>query len=273
CAISPCRTRRSTCTAAPARWATRSARRARASWSRCSPPWRSTGRRRAWPRSALAAAKPPPWPSSARREDDPHRDRHRRAGRKGVGHPRRHRQMAGVEPVRERQRPAGCGRAPGGRDQAAGQVAHDFPSHGGQARAGPGAQVARASGRSGHLRRRARLPRGAGGRGPLPLRAVRGLPRSPRRPHPVEGRGVDAGWFRGHEPDVEEAGGSLVRAMFFYVAKIVWFLAQPSSLIAIALSTGAILTGTAWRKLGRRLLIAGLAALLVCGLSPLSEAL
>ena len=41
-----CRTRRSTCTAAPARWATRSARRARASSSRCSPPWRSTARRK-----------------------------------------------------------------------------------------------------------------------------------------------------------------------------------------------------------------------------------
>ena len=32
--------------------------------------------------------------------------------------------------------------------------------------------------------------------------------------------------------------------MFFYVAKIVWFLAQPSSLIAIALTLGAILAGT-----------------------------
>jgi uncharacterized SAM-binding protein YcdF (DUF218 family) len=61
--------------------------------------------------------------------------------------------------------------------------------------------------------------------------------------------------------------------MFFYVAKIVWFLAQPSSLIAIALAMGAILAGTAWRRFGRRLLIAGLAALLVCGLSPLSDAL
>ena len=61
--------------------------------------------------------------------------------------------------------------------------------------------------------------------------------------------------------------------MFFYVAKIVWFLAQPSSLIAIALTMGAILAGTTWRKLGRRLLIAGLAALLICGLSPLSDAL
>ena len=71
---------------------------------------------RASPRSASAAAKPPRWPSSAWRENHPHRDRHRRAGREGVGHPRRHRQMAGVEPVRARQRPAAGGRAPGGRD-------------------------------------------------------------------------------------------------------------------------------------------------------------
>src|SRR5262245_11006975 len=58
--------------------------------------------------------------------------------------------------------------------------------------------------------------------------------------------------------------------MFFYVAKVVWFLAQPSSLIAIALVAGVVL---ARRKAGRRLLIGGLAALLICGLSPLSEAL
>jgi uncharacterized SAM-binding protein YcdF (DUF218 family) len=58
--------------------------------------------------------------------------------------------------------------------------------------------------------------------------------------------------------------------MFFYAAKVAWFLAQPSSLIAIALGAGAILVR---RKAGRRLLIGGLVALLVCGLSPLSDAL
>ena len=52
-----------------------------------------------------------------------------------------------------------------------------------------------------------------------------------------------------------------------------WFLAQPSSVIAIVLTMGAILAGTAWHRLGRWLLIGGLAALLVCGLSPLSDAL
>jgi len=61
--------------------------------------------------------------------------------------------------------------------------------------------------------------------------------------------------------------------MFFYLSKIVWFLAQPSSLIAVTLTMGTMLIGTTWRKLGRWLLIGGLTGLLVCGLSPLSDAL
>ena len=61
----PSRTRRSTCTAAPARWAIRSALRARASSSRCCTPWRSTARTGAWPRCASAAAKQPQSRSSA----------------------------------------------------------------------------------------------------------------------------------------------------------------------------------------------------------------
>jgi uncharacterized SAM-binding protein YcdF (DUF218 family) len=59
--------------------------------------------------------------------------------------------------------------------------------------------------------------------------------------------------------------------MFFYAAKTLWFLAQPSSAIAIALTLGVVLAGTAWRRLGRGLLIGGFAALFVCGLSPLSD--
>ena len=61
--------------------------------------------------------------------------------------------------------------------------------------------------------------------------------------------------------------------MFFYAAKLAWYLAQPSSLIAIALVLGAILAGTAWHRAGRRLLVGGLVALVVGGLTPLSEAL
>lgn len=62
--------------------------------------------------------------------------------------------------------------------------------------------------------------------------------------------------------------------MFFHVAKILWVVAQPSSLIAIALALGAVLsTRERWRRLGRRLLAGGLFVLLVCGLSPLGELL
>jgi len=61
--------------------------------------------------------------------------------------------------------------------------------------------------------------------------------------------------------------------MFFYLAKVLWYLAQPSSLIAIALVAGTALVGTTWRRLGHGLLIGGIAALLICGLTPLAEAL
>src|SRR5208337_4641214 len=63
CAISICRTTRSTFMAAPARWAIRSALLARVSWSLCWPLWRNAVRSAASPRCASAAAKPPPWPS------------------------------------------------------------------------------------------------------------------------------------------------------------------------------------------------------------------
>ena len=62
--------------------------------------------------------------------------------------------------------------------------------------------------------------------------------------------------------------------MFFYASKILWVAAQPSSLIAIALTLGAVLAATAaWHRVGRALLVGGLAAFLVCGLSPLGDAL
>jgi uncharacterized SAM-binding protein YcdF (DUF218 family) len=61
--------------------------------------------------------------------------------------------------------------------------------------------------------------------------------------------------------------------VFFIAAKVLWFLAQPSSLIAMAAIAGAALSATAWKRLGQRLLWGALAALLVCGLSPLGDAL
>lgn len=61
--------------------------------------------------------------------------------------------------------------------------------------------------------------------------------------------------------------------MFFYLAKILWFFLQPSSLMIAAAIAGAALAGTAWRRLSRALLIGGLAGLLICGLVPVSDLL
>ena len=61
--------------------------------------------------------------------------------------------------------------------------------------------------------------------------------------------------------------------MFFYLAKVLWFLAQPSTLIALLIAYGAILIWTAWARWGRRFVTIGAVLLLVCGLSPLGNAL
>ena len=61
--------------------------------------------------------------------------------------------------------------------------------------------------------------------------------------------------------------------MFFYLAKIFWFLAQPSTLIALLIAYGAILIWTGWARWGRRFVSAGAVLLLLVGLSPLGNAL
>ena len=61
--------------------------------------------------------------------------------------------------------------------------------------------------------------------------------------------------------------------MFFYLAKVLWFLAQPSTFIALLIAYGAILIWTAWARWGRRFVCAGAALLLLAGLSPLGNAL
>jgi uncharacterized SAM-binding protein YcdF (DUF218 family) len=58
--------------------------------------------------------------------------------------------------------------------------------------------------------------------------------------------------------------------VFFYLAKVLWFLAQPSNLITIAIGVGLFLTATKWRIAGRRLTSAGVVALLIGGLSPVA---
>ncbi len=59
--------------------------------------------------------------------------------------------------------------------------------------------------------------------------------------------------------------------MFFVLAKVLWFVLQPSTLVVGAVIAGAALSGTAWRRLSRWLLWGGIAALLVIGLSPLAD--
>jgi uncharacterized SAM-binding protein YcdF (DUF218 family) len=61
--------------------------------------------------------------------------------------------------------------------------------------------------------------------------------------------------------------------MFFYLAKVLWFLLQPSTLIAILLAYGAILIWTGWARWGRRFVTVGAVLLLLAGLSPLGNAL
>jgi uncharacterized SAM-binding protein YcdF (DUF218 family) len=61
--------------------------------------------------------------------------------------------------------------------------------------------------------------------------------------------------------------------VFFYLAKGLWFLLQPSTLIALLIGYGAILIWTGWARWGRRFVTIGAALLLLAGLSPLGNAL
>jgi len=61
--------------------------------------------------------------------------------------------------------------------------------------------------------------------------------------------------------------------MFFYIAKGLWFLLQPSTLIALLIGYGAVLIWTGWARWGRRFVTFGAVLLLVAGLSPLGNAL
>lgn len=61
--------------------------------------------------------------------------------------------------------------------------------------------------------------------------------------------------------------------MFFYIAKVLWFVLQPSTLIALLIGYGAILIWTGWARWGRRFVSIGAILLLVVGLSPLGNIL
>lgn len=59
--------------------------------------------------------------------------------------------------------------------------------------------------------------------------------------------------------------------MFFYASKVIWFFLQPSALIVLAIAAGGILQKQArTQKIGRRILVAGIAGFVVCGLTPLN---
>ena len=59
--------------------------------------------------------------------------------------------------------------------------------------------------------------------------------------------------------------------MFFYAAKVLWFLAQPSTLIIGAVVVAAILCTTSWCRLGRRLLFVAVPVLVIGGISPVGD--
>lgn len=61
--------------------------------------------------------------------------------------------------------------------------------------------------------------------------------------------------------------------MFYYLAKVLWFVLQPSTLIALLIGYGAILIWTGWARWGRRFVSIGAVLLLVAGLSPLGHVL
>src|SRR5690554_4820411 len=61
--------------------------------------------------------------------------------------------------------------------------------------------------------------------------------------------------------------------MFFYLAKALWFVLQPSTLIALLIGYGAILIWTGWARWGRRFVTIGAILLVVLGLSPLGNVL
>jgi uncharacterized SAM-binding protein YcdF (DUF218 family) len=61
--------------------------------------------------------------------------------------------------------------------------------------------------------------------------------------------------------------------MFFYIAKVLGFIAQPSNFIALLIAYGSILIWTAWARWGRRFVCFGAAMLLIAGLSSLGNLL
>jgi uncharacterized SAM-binding protein YcdF (DUF218 family) len=66
---------------------------------------------------------------------------------------------------------------------------------------------------------------------------------------------------------------ALGEAVFFVLAKLLWFVLQPSSLMIGCVIAGTFLASTTWKRLSRGLLWGGALALLIGGISPLGDAL
>ncbi|BCP54079.1 hypothetical protein K32_26960 [Kaistia sp. 32K] len=61
--------------------------------------------------------------------------------------------------------------------------------------------------------------------------------------------------------------------MFFYAAKLIWFLLQPSAALLIALAGGVLIIGLGGYRFGAVLVLLATVGLLVAGFSPLGPAL
>jgi uncharacterized SAM-binding protein YcdF (DUF218 family) len=61
--------------------------------------------------------------------------------------------------------------------------------------------------------------------------------------------------------------------MFFYIAKILWFFAQPSNALLTLLLVGTAMLWSRWARWGRRIVLWASLLLLLAGLSPLGHAI
>jgi uncharacterized SAM-binding protein YcdF (DUF218 family) len=61
--------------------------------------------------------------------------------------------------------------------------------------------------------------------------------------------------------------------MFYYLSKILWFLAAPSNLLALAVLAGMVLAATRFARFGRRVALLALFLIFACGIGPIGNML
>ena len=76
-----------------------------------------------------------------------------------------------------------------------------------------------------------------------------------------------------NEPSCSRGGRGAVNTMFFIVAKLVWFVLQPSNLIAVLFVVGLATAMLGFRHCGFGIVSFAAIAYLVCGLTPLNALL